>query len=166
MAEVTVAFSAAASLAPRLMDSAAASDRDGGYQAEAMRWLHAAGLCVAPVPFGGQGLDEDAQRLALLCVLKYIGRGDLVVGRLYEVHVKALQLIFAFGSPAQQGAAARAAADCLWFGVWNPQGDDRVRLSAAPSGGNGRLDGSKLCLGRRPHHPPLVTRRALAHLGR
>ena len=159
-----MAVGAAARLAPRLMDSAATTDRDGGYPAEAMRWLHAAGLCVAPVPvpFGGQGLNDDAHRLALLCVLKHIGRGDLVVGRLYEGHVNALQLIFAYGSSAQQTAAARAAADGLWFGVWNSQGEDGVRLTAGPGHGSGawdgRLDGSKLYASGAGHiDRPLVT---------
>lgn len=155
-----MAVGAAANLAPRLMDSAAATDRDGGYPTEAMRWLHAAGLCVAPLPqpFGGEGLNDDSQRLALLCVLKHIGRGDLVVGRLYEGHVNALQLIFAFGNPVQQRAAARAAADGLWFGVWNSQGNDGVRLSARPGDSDGRLDGGKLYASGAGHiDRPLVT---------
>ncbi len=125
-----------------------------------MRWLHAAGLCVAPlpVPCGGQGLNADAQRLALLCVLKHIGRGNLVVGRLYEGHVNALQLIFAFGNAAQQAGAAQAAADGLWFGVWNSQGDDGVRLTAQPGAGELRLDGSKLYASGAGHiDRPLVT---------
>ena len=154
-----LAVDAAVRLSPRLMESAPSTDREGGYPAQAMRWLHAAGLCLAPVPvgLGGQGLNDNAQRLALLCMLKHIGRGDLVVGRLYEGHVNALQLIFAFGNPAQQEQTARDAAEGRWFGVWNTQGENGVRLTASPGGGL-QLTGSKLYASGAGHiDRPLVT---------
>ena len=130
---------------PRLAESAALTDEAAAYPADAMRWLHEAGLCVAPLPLssGGMGLNDGAQRLQLLHVLKHIGRGDLVVGRLYEGHVNALQLIFDFGSAAQQDATAHATGAGIWLGVWNSQGEPGVRLRQA--GANGwALNGCKL----------------------
>ena len=159
-AESSMAIRSAASLAPKLMTSAALTDRDGAYPSDAMRWLHKQGLCTAPLPqhMGGIGLNEGSQRLDLLCVLKHIGRGDLVVGRLYEGHVNALQLICAFGNTAQQEEAARAAAAGLWFGVWNSQGEQGVRLTLQSDGAGWHLDGSKLYASGAGHiERPLVT---------
>jgi alkylation response protein AidB-like acyl-CoA dehydrogenase len=153
------AVQSAANVAPRLMAAAAATDVDGAFPAEAMQWLHEAGLCVAPLPrsAGGQGLNDAPMRLALLCVLKHIGRGNLAVGRLYEGHVNALQLVHDFGSGEQRLAAARACAAGLWFGVWNTQADGGVKLLA---GGDGqlRLAGSKTFASGAGHlQRPLVT---------
>lgn len=150
----------AANLVPKLQTSAATTDREGAYPTDAMRWLHEAGLCVAPLPqrWGGLGLNDAAQRLDLLCVLKHLGRGDLVIGRLYEGHVNALQLIFDFGSDAQRDAAARAAAAGLWFGVWNSQGENGVRLIAQQGEAAWSLCGSKLYASGAGHiDRPLVT---------
>lgn len=145
MSQDVVAVSAAANLVPRLAASAAVTDEAAAYPADAMRWLYEAGLCVAPLPrgSGGLGLSDSAQRLQLLQVFKHIGRGDLVVGRLYEGHVNALQLVFDFGTAAQQDATAQAAAAGLWFGVWNSQGEQGVRLLQAQTR-NWTLSGSKL----------------------
>jgi alkylation response protein AidB-like acyl-CoA dehydrogenase len=143
-------------LAPRLSAAAVAADRHAAYPWQPMAWLHEAGLCQAPLPthLGGQGLNEAAHTMALLRVLKHLGHGDLVVGRLYEGHVNALQLVGQHGSAAQQAAAARAAQDGQWFGVWNTEGADGVTMaldgSAVPGDagseapGRWRLQGHKL----------------------
>lgn len=145
MSQEGVAVSAAANLVPKLAASAALTDEAAAYPADAMRWLHEAGLCVAPLPHsrGGLGLNEGAQRLQLLQVLKHIGRGDLAVGRLYEGHVNALQLVFDFGNAAQQDATAQAAGAGHWFGVWNSQGEQGVRLLQT-EGESWTLSGGKL----------------------
>ena len=142
------------------MASAALTDRQAAYPHDAMQWLHEHGLCTAPLPerLGGMGLNEGSRRLDLLCVLKHIGRGDLVVGRLYEGHVNALQLICDFGDMAQKVNAAEAAAAGRWFGVWNSQGDQGVRLTRQQSGTGWRMDGSKLYASGAGHiERPLVT---------
>ena len=151
---------AAANLVPRLQASAPTTDTDGACPTEAMDWLHEAGLCSAPLPQpdSGPGLNDGAERLALLCVLKHIGRGNLVVGRLYEGHVNALQLVSDFGNAAQKADVARAAAAGQWFGVWNSQGTDGVRLGAGASSNAWTLDGTKLyASGAGFIHRPLVT---------
>ena len=132
-----------AKLAPALAALAAASDVEGVFPTAAMGLLHTAGLATAALPAhdGGLGLNEAASRLSLLNVLKHVGRGDLAVGRLYEGHVNALQLVYDFGTRPQQQAAALAAAQGLWSGVWNTQGPDGLRMVAL---GNGwRLSGCK-----------------------
>ena len=57
--------------------------------------------------------------LALLRRLYAVGRRDLPIGRLFEGHVDALQIVTRYGD-AGQVAAAQAAADAgSAFGVWN-----------------------------------------------
>lgn len=152
---------AAAALAPRLMAAAAATDHEGGYPADAMDGLRDAGLGVAPLPVaaGGLGLNEPDRALTLLTVLKHVGRGNLAVGRLYEGHVNALQLVQRYGGEAQRRAAAQAAHDGLWFGVWNTQADDGVRLEPGASDAEvGRLAGAKTFASGAGHlGRPLIT---------
>ena len=49
-------------------------------------------------------------------------------GDSFEGHVNALELVLAFGTPAQQARAADDAHAGHLFGVWNTQGADGVRL--------------------------------------
>ena len=57
--------------------------------------------------------------IALLRLLYEVGRSDLPLGRLFEGHVDALQIVCRYGSPAQRAAAAQAASGGGAFGVWN-----------------------------------------------
>ena len=76
-------------------------------------------------------------------VLKQIGRGNLAVGRIYEGHVNALQLIQTFGTTEQIEAYALDARErCKIFGVWNAEASDGVKI--IPQGnGRYRLEGCK-----------------------
>lgn len=142
------AVESAAALAPRLAASAAATDRDGGFPAEAIGWLGEAGLLAAPLPVahGGAGLNDAPALGALLRTLAHVGRGDLSVGRLYEGHVNALALVQAFGTPAQLDRAAGDAHAGRLFGVWNtqePHGGARLRRQEGGGGGAVLLHGAK-----------------------
>ena len=133
----------AAGLIEALRVDAAETDREGGYPGNSMRLLRESGLLAAPVPAGagGESLGDSAQGLELLETLAHIGRGHLVVGRLYEGHLNALLLIERYGSPEQRNRwFADAAAGCL-FGVWNTQAEGGVTLAAAGRGW--RLAGAK-----------------------
>ena len=135
---------AAAALAPRLLTQAPHSDHVGGFPEQEFQWLREAGLLKAPLPprLGGTGLGAPTQTLALLRTLRHIGRGNLAVGRVYEGHINALQLMQRFGQPEQvAGWAADAVAGHL-FGVWNTEAQDGVKLEFLPDG-RYRLQGSK-----------------------
>ncbi|RFP65674.1 acyl-CoA dehydrogenase [Hymenobacter lapidiphilus] len=139
-----LAAAEAAALAPRLFAQAAHSDVEGGFPTQEFNWLREAGLLTAPLPaaLGGSGLNEPAHTYELLSTLRHIGRGNLAVGRVYEGHTNALQLIGRFGRPAQvQHWAADARAGHL-FGVWNTEAHDGVKLEPLPDG-RFRLSGSK-----------------------
>jgi alkylation response protein AidB-like acyl-CoA dehydrogenase len=135
---------AAADLAPRLLTQAPLSDYEGGFPTEEFSWLHEAGLLTAPLPavLGGASLAESDHLLSLLRTLRHIGRGNLAVGRVYEGHVNALQLLQRFGTAAQVARYATDAHSGHWFGVWNTEAADGVKLEPLPNG-RYRLHGSK-----------------------
>ena len=93
--------------------------------------MAAAGLLTAPLSqrLGGLGLGfETGQTDELLMLLQEIGRGNLVVGRIYEGHVNALQLIQTFGTSEQIKAYAGDARQQMIFGVWNAEAQDGVKI--------------------------------------
>lgn len=114
--ETALAFAVrAASRAPDL-------DRAGTFPADDVADLHRSGLLAAPLDLVGFGAKTDrAATLALLDLLRLVGRGSLPVGRLYEGHVNALTLVARYGSPAQRARFARDAEAGRLFGVWNTE---------------------------------------------
>lgn len=95
-----------------------------------------AGL-TARLPELGDPADA-AGTIALLRTLYAVGREDLPLGRLFEGHVDALQIVSRYGTPAQVAGAQDAARAGAVFGVWNAdRADLPLRLEA------GRLSGGK-----------------------
>jgi alkylation response protein AidB-like acyl-CoA dehydrogenase len=135
---------AAATLVPRLLAQAPASDFEGGFPTQEFTWLQEAGLLTAPLPLalGGADFTEARHTLPLLRTLRHIGHGNLAVGRVYEGHVNALQLLQRFGTAAQVARYATDAHSGHWFGVWNTEAADGVKLEPLPNG-RYRLHGSK-----------------------
>lgn len=133
-------------LVARLQATAPELDHEGAVPVHETGLLADAGLLRAPVPrsLGGLGLGTDPhQSHRLLGLLSEVGRGNLSLGRLYEGHVNALQLIATFGTPAQMtAAAADARDDRQLFGVWNTEAADGVTLTPSDLG-RYRLAGAK-----------------------
>jgi alkylation response protein AidB-like acyl-CoA dehydrogenase len=134
----------AADVADRVAEAADRRDATRAFPAEEFGWLSAAGLLTAPLPpaLGGLGLGGRGARHALYRVLAEVGRGSLPVGRVYEGHVNALDLVMAYGNKAQRERAAEDAHAGHVFGVWNTEGAGGVRL-APTDGGGARLEGVK-----------------------
>ncbi len=99
------------------------TDCDGGFPTEALACLARAGLLAAPVPTsaGGRGLGEEPGARDLCDVLRLTGFGNLALGRLYEGHVNALQLIARYGDPRQRDRLFNDAMRGEFFGVWNTE---------------------------------------------
>ena len=139
----------AAAWADRWQEQAArASDDDERFPREAFRELVAAGFLTAPLPaeLGGAGFGAAPGRmLGLLQLLKHVGRGHLVAGRIYEGHVNALGLIQLFGTTDQrEHFAAEIREDGRVFGVWNAE-DPAEGVRVHPDGpGRWRLEGAKI----------------------
>jgi alkylation response protein AidB-like acyl-CoA dehydrogenase len=121
-------------------------DHNGAFPAREFQLIAEAGLLSAPLQreWGGLGLGIDANVTGqLLLLLKQIGRGNLAVGRVYEGHVNALQLVQTFGSKAQiEKYAADARDHHQIFGVWNAEAADGVKILPLDRG-RYRLEGSK-----------------------
>ncbi|MFM2304911.1 MAG: hypothetical protein RLZZ135_2323, partial [Cyanobacteriota bacterium] len=92
--------------------NAASIDRTGTFPVREFEQIAAAGLLAVPLlpEYGGLGLGIDASLThEMLLMLKQIGWGNLAVGRIFEGHVNALQLVQTFGMPAQIDRYARDA---------------------------------------------------------
>ena len=141
----------------RIADVASETDDDGTFPEEVFGWLAKAGLLAVTLP-GGNLDDNSSNTAGLLQLLKRIGTGNLSVGRVYEGHINALNLIGLYATPDQKRAwYDDAAQHHRLFSVWNTQANDGVRIHAM---GNGRyvLEGSKtFCSGSGWIGRPLVT---------
>ena len=138
----------AAALAPRLLENAAAIDYEGAFPTQEFRWLREAGLLNAEI--------IQLPTLDLLQILWHIGRGNLAVGRLYEGHVNALQLVKWFGNDEQKSRYFAEANDDQLFAVWNTQAGNGICFEDAESGAIMR--GAKtFCSGAGSVTRPIVT---------
>lgn len=141
----------------RITDAAPETDDDATFPEQAFGWLTEAGLLAVTLP-GGDLDDQLPNTGGLLQLLKRIGTGNLAVGRVYEGHLNALNLIGLYATPSQKRTWYDDATQYhRLFSVWNTQATDGVRLHAV---GNGRyvLDGSKtFCSGAGWIGRPLVT---------
>ncbi len=109
-----------------------AQDRDDGFPAEDVADLARAGLLAAPVPAaeGGAGLGQEPGAADLAAVLRLVGLGSLALGRLYEGHVNALQLVARYAAPADRHACSRMPARATCSGSGTPS----RRRTASSSG--------------------------------
>jgi hypothetical protein len=113
-------FDSIAALVPDLMTEAANVDRAAEFPLEGMAKLQQAGLLIAPVPveFGGYGLHQAGDTEALFRLLHLLGYASLPLGRIFEAHVNALELIRQYGTPSQMESAALAAQAGDLFALW------------------------------------------------
>ncbi|WP_077921914.1 acyl-CoA dehydrogenase family protein [Spirosoma sp. 209] len=129
-------------LIQNIADQAAQTDRDDAFPEAVFAWLADAGLLAVTLP--GHPLDpQQANTARLLQLLKRIGAGNLAVGRVYEGHINALQLIAQYASTEQkQRWYADVEQANRLFSVWNTQAGDGVRIHAL-GGGRYELEGAK-----------------------
>lgn len=134
-------------LAGDSMKEAAATDSTDKFPVETFRKIAAAKLLSAPLPreLGGIGLGLEAgTTLEMLQLLKHFGRGNLVVGRVYEGHYNALLLLKLFGTKEQfQKYAKEIVEDNKIFGVWNTEAGDGVKFEPLVGSGKYCLQGAK-----------------------
>ena len=129
-------------------------DEDNAYPAVDVSALHESGLigAVLPVEVGGAALSGSS----LSEVLQAIGSGSLSLGRLFEGHVNAIELVLRYGDREQVELVAREAREGEMFGVWNT--DDANNLRLIRSHGRYWLEGRKVLASGAGHiKRPLVT---------
>jgi alkylation response protein AidB-like acyl-CoA dehydrogenase len=125
--------------------NAANVDVNGAFPQKEFELITEAGLLTAPLQrdYGGWGAGFDASVTdETLMLLKHIGRGNLAVGRVYEGHVNALQLIQTLATAEQIQKYASDARNGKIFGVWNAEANDGVKVIPLDNG-KYRLEGSK-----------------------
>ena len=126
--------------------NAAAIDIHGAFPVQEFEQIAEAGLLAVPLgqEFGGLGLGIDASLThEMLLMLKKVGWGNLAVGRIFEGHVNALQIIQTFGTRSQIEYYASEARDRhKIFGVWNAEANDGVKVIPLDNG-RYQLQGSK-----------------------
>ena len=139
-------FKSAIEIADYCATHASKVDHLGAFPVEEFRLIADAGLLAVPLlpQGGGLGFGTDSSLMnELLALLRIIGGGNLAVGRIYEGHINAFQLIQTFGTAQQiQHYAAEARDRRKIFGVWNAEGHDGVEIIAL-SNDRYRLQGSK-----------------------
>ncbi|MFN3473035.1 MAG: acyl-CoA dehydrogenase family protein [Blastomonas sp.] len=128
---------AAAGIAERLAHLGTRYDAAPVYPANSIALIVRAGLhqTFAPVASGGQPFGGEPERhLAMLDVLRIVGRADLSVGRLYEGHVNAMLLFGWYGTPAQLNTLKRSLAAGAIYGVWATEPPPGVTIAETASG--------------------------------
>jgi alkylation response protein AidB-like acyl-CoA dehydrogenase len=141
-------------VAEQAFGRADAYDEDGAYPASDVAALHEAGLLTAVLPasYGGAGLSG----LPLAEVLRSIGSGSLPLGRLFEGHINALEVVLRYGNHPQIELVAEEARSGKLFAVWNT--DDTNGLRLIHRHGRSWLEGRKiLASGAGRIERPLVT---------
>ena len=132
-------------IADQAFEEAAATDSTEKFPAQTLQKIADNDLLSAPLPkkFGGADLGiKSGTNFALLQILKHFGRGNLVVGRVYEGHFNALLLINLFGSDEQKERFSADAKSGKLFGVWNTEAGDGVKIFPVENG-DFRLEGAK-----------------------
>lgn len=125
---------------------AAETDGSESFPAQTFKRLAENGILDAVIPekFGGSGLGTKAgTTVELLTLLKILGYGNLVVGRIFEGHFNAWQLI---GEYAEKERFEKLAEDSFQkkhlFGVWNTEAGDGVKIFRSNEN-EFRLEGAK-----------------------
>jgi alkylation response protein AidB-like acyl-CoA dehydrogenase len=119
-------------------------DCNGADPAALVRPLVEAGVFrdVLPEPFGA-GLATEASKVAgLHDLLRRVGGANLSAGRLFEGHVNAVKLVFAFGDERQRAEVRDGVLAGDLMGVWNAEAPPGVRLES--KAGRLVLQGSKI----------------------
>lgn len=109
---------------------------DGGIP-EAFPTAQLADLARAGALSAFVSLDGPGDVTALLTVLRLVGGADLSLGRVFEGHVNAAQLVHAYGDADQRARLAGDLAQGRVLGVWNTEPAGGLALA------DGRLHGAK-----------------------
>lgn len=115
-------------MTPALAAAAAALDRDAVFPVAAIAELARAGLLIATLPrdLGGFGLCTGEAAGDLFDLFHRLGQANPSLGRIFEAHVNALDLIGRYGTGGQLETAARHAHAGALYALW---------VTDAPGGG-------------------------------
>ena len=133
----------AETLLARISEAASARDNCESNLVSEVAWLHEAGALAAALPttLGGSAGNwaDDPRRIA--SDLAALGRASLPLGRLFEGHVNAAQLIGVYGSARLKWECAARVRGGALLGVWGADGASPV--VARPNDDGFTLSGEK-----------------------
>ncbi|MFC2254427.1 acyl-CoA dehydrogenase family protein [Labrys portucalensis] len=106
--------------------------------------LREAGILVAPLPpdHAGQGLLQSSQWLLLHEALRAFGAADLSIGRLFEGHCNAIELVRRYGTSRQFEDLAAGIRRGAMTGVWGADGNKPLCIKRHE--GRWQLEGGKI----------------------
>ena len=125
-----------------ISQSAAERDQHGEDLSAEIGLLADCGALIGALPrsmYPGATWSDTPREVA--DVLRVLGRASLPVGRLFEGHVNAAQLIGIYGSTALQERTAAQVANGALLGVWGADGETPVRVERR--GSRHKLSGAK-----------------------
>lgn len=143
-------------LLKKIASNAPKIDFAGKFPFQEFEWMREEGLFTIVLP--GQILDYNKPGFKyLLQLLKNIGSANLSVGKIYEGHLNALQLIHFFGTSQQKKIWYNSILnEEKLFGVWNTEEENGVEILETSNGY--RLKGCKtFCSGAHWITRPIVT---------
>ncbi|CAM5761763.1 hypothetical protein LMIY3S_00247 [Labrys miyagiensis] len=123
---------------------AAEADERSAVDPEVLTALRSAGILAAPLPreVGGDGLMEADCWSSLFDALRRLGSADLSIGRLFEGHANAIDLVRRNGSAEQLRVLAEEVGNGAMTGVWGADGRSPLRVARTSQGW--RLEGGKI----------------------
>lgn len=130
--EITDLIRAAKNTAQNALVEAAETDAPDAFPQQTLAQITNANLLTASASSKYGGVDLGllpGTNFALFTILKHIGSGNLVMGRVLEGHINAQLLIHQFGNEEQQARFAKEAFAGRLFGVWNTQANDGTFLT-------------------------------------
>lgn len=140
----------------KITKNAALIDIEGAFPKQEFTWMAEAGL----LDITSRNPENDLLKTAsLLQLLKKVGSANLSVGRIYEGHVNALQIIGLYGNENQKKHwFTEVQQGKKLFAVWNTQADNGIKIHDLGDGFY-RLEGNKtFCSGSGWINRPLIWR--------
>ena len=125
---------ALASELPKLIALGARYDAAPTFPSESLAVLSRIGLSTRLAQIA-RSPDRLTGNLELFELLRLVGRADLSVGRLFEGHVNAVQLICWYGSEMQKRDLSKALTLGSYYGVWATEPPPGVMISLDADGG-------------------------------
>ncbi len=115
----------------RIRAAAPGRDQTGEGLGEEIGWLRDLGLLAEAFP-GAAPWSTDP--LAIFDLLRRIGAASMPVGRLFEGHVNAAQLVELHGAPSLRQRCIRVVRGGGLIGVWGADGEQPLLATAGDSG--------------------------------
>ncbi|RYE18871.1 MAG: acyl-CoA dehydrogenase, partial [Sphingobacteriaceae bacterium] len=142
-------------LQQKISENANNIDREGAFPEQEFSWMADADLLAKTI---ADSENNPVKTASLLQLLKKTGSANLAVGRIYEGHVNALQMIDLYGNDEQKKHwFDEVKNEKKLFSVWNTQAGDGIKIHDLGDGFY-RLEGSKtFCSGSGWINRPLIT---------